>query len=254
MTFYSSLYNRLFNGNSEVDAKNRLDWLSCDVHNHILPGIDDGAKTIDDSLMLIRGLKELGINRCIATPHIIAGVYDNDINSIKEASDKLSKALSSENIKFNLSYSAEYMIDDRFLNTLDNKQLCVLPNNYVLIEMSYFAESIMSMEVVYRLNSFGYSPILAHPERYNYYHNDFSQYRLIKDMGCYFQLNLLAISGYYGSQVKAVALRLIKEKMYDFVGTDIHHERHLNAIKRLINRYDVQELLKHNPIKNTTVF
>ncbi|MFD2557042.1 tyrosine-protein phosphatase [Sphingobacterium tabacisoli] len=248
-----SLWNKIFEKHKE-GKKGKLAWLGCDMHNHVLPGIDDGAKTVADSLVLIQGLKDLGIDRCIATPHVISGVYDNTVDDIAEALGRLKQELTSKNMEFSIGHSAEYMLDEGFLNILDHNRLCALPNNYVLIEMSYLAESNMLMEAIFRLQSEGYFPILAHPERYNYYHQDFNQYKIIKEMGALLQLNVLAISGYYGNQVKLTAARLIKEGMYDFVGTDMHHERHLNAIKGVVDRYDVEALLKHNPIKNATAF
>lgn len=250
MTFW----NKLFKKHSEVEGKSPLAWLYFDMHNHVLPGIDDGAKNLGDSLILIEGLRDLGINRCIATPHVISGVYDNTQEDIKAARDILSNELLAKGIDFDISYSAEYMIDEGFLPLIADGQLCTLPNDYVLIEMSYLAESSMLMEVVFELQTRGYHPILAHPERYNYYHGDFDQYYAIKETGCLFQLNLLAISGYYGERVKVTAARIIKEGMYDFVGTDMHHQRHLDVIKGLVKRYDVQELLKDNPIQNATAF
>lgn len=249
-----SIWNKFFGKNSGIQFTDKLAWLGCDMHNHVLPGIDDGAKTVEDSLQLVQGLKELGIHRCIATPHIISGVYDNSEATIKAATDELKQRLLLEKVVFDLEYSAEYMIDDGFLNKLNTGKLCVLPNKHVLIEMSYLAESQMFMEVVFRLQTLGYKPILAHPERYNYFHNDFGNYKSIKEAGCLLQLNILAISGYYGTHVKAAAAKMIKEGMYDFVGTDMHHERHLNAIKKLVLKYDVKGLLKHNPIKNAIAF
>lgn len=248
-----SLWDKIFKKDKEK-IKGELAWLGCDMHNHVLPGIDDGAKTIADSLVLIQGLKDLGIDRCIATPHIISGLYDNTTEDIAQALCKIVKELDSRGIEFSIDHSAEYMIDEGFLNILNHNRLRALPNNYVLIEMSYLAESSMLLEAIYRLQSEGYVPVLAHPERYNYYHQDFNQYKLIKEMGGLLQLNVLAISGYYGSQVKLAASRLIKEGMYDFVGTDMHHERHLHLIKTLVDRYDIKALLKHNPIKNATAF
>ncbi|MCY4778519.1 protein tyrosine phosphatase [Sphingobacterium sp. UT-1RO-CII-1] len=249
-----SLWTKLFGEKKELSSAGKLEWLTWDMHSHLLPGIDDGAKTIQDSLLLIKGLKDLGIHKCITTPHVIFGVYDNSKEEIMETTEKLRKELLASNIEFDLKCSAEYMIDDGLLQVLDKKALCLMPNNYVLIEMSYLAESNMLMEVIYSLQSEGYYPVLAHPERYNYYHGNFEMYKAIKEAGCLLQLNILAISGYYGERVKDTAHKLIKERMYDFVGTDMHHERHLNAIKKLLERYDVKDLLKNNPIRNATAF
>lgn len=250
-----SIWGRLFGKKSESGSfHGKLAWLGCDMHNHILPGIDDGSPDVKISLVLLEGLRDLGIESCIATPHVMSGVHNNTPTTIKQAHQKLQEAIAERGAKFDLQYSAEYMIDDQFQNIIANDSLCALPNRHVLIEMSYLAESRALFQTIKDIQSKGYQPILAHPERYNYYHQNFKVYKEIKDAGCLLQLNLLAISRYYGEQVKSAALTMIKSGMYDLVGTDIHHERHLNATKQVVAKYDVQDLLKDNPIKNAVIF
>lgn len=247
---------RSFFGKKKVEEQfhGKLAWLGCDMHNHILPGLDDGCEHVSDSLILIAGLKELGIHRCISTPHVMHGVYNNTPTCLKIAHQKTIDALTDQKIDFELEYSAEYMIDDQLEHIINNDSLCALPNRHVLIEMSYLAESKALFQTIKELQNKGYQPVLAHPERYNYFHQNFKVYREIKDAGCLFQLNLLAISRYYGEQVKSAALTLIKSGMYDLVGTDMHHVKHLSAIKEVVGKYDVQELLIDNPIKNAIIF
>ncbi|MGG5901826.1 tyrosine-protein phosphatase [Sphingobacterium daejeonense] len=246
-------WNNLFGGykKAEPSYKNRLNWVGWDIHNHILPGIDDGSPDVEESIKLINGLKELGIHNSVSTPHVMAGVHNNTPETIKAAHGKLNDYLKSNAIDFKLNYSAEYMIDDQIDQWIETDKLCLIADKYMLIEMSYLSESKALFNIIKDIQDRGYQPILAHPERYNYYHNNFKIFREVKDSGCMLQLNLLSISKYYGENVKTCALTLIRAGMYDFVGTDMHHTRHLEALKAVVSKYDVQELLKGCPIKNS---
>lgn len=246
-----SFFKRLFGAKSSSKTKKYpLDWIELDIHNHLLPAIDDGSPSVENSLRLIEGFKEIGIHKAIATPHIMANMHPNTPETIKAAHDKLTAAIKEKGIDFDLGYAAEHMIDDELKEIIDQDKLCLLPNNHVLIEMSYLQESQNLFLIIRDLQEKGLQPILAHPERYNYYHQNFKMFETIKNSGCMLQLNLLSITRYYGEHVKAVALSLIKSGMYDFVGTDLHHEKHLTALKHLTENYNTKELLKNNPIKN----
>lgn len=249
-------WSNLFRGKKEEKAAylNRLDWMGWDIHNHILPGIDDGSPDLEESITLINGLKSLGIHNSVSTPHVMAGVHNNTPETIRDAHSKLSDHLKSNAVDFKLHYSAEYMIDDQIEQWIQADKLCLIADKYMLIEMSYLSESRALFKIIKDIQDRGYQPILAHPERYNYYHNNFKIFEEIKQAGCYLQLNLLSISKYYGENVKTCALTLIRAGMYDFVGTDMHHTRHLEALKSVVSKYDVKELLKGNPIKNSKLF
>ena len=249
-------WNNLFGGKTKNEKTylNKLSWITWDIHNHLLPGIDDGSPDVEQSMELIKGLKDLGIHKSVSTPHVMFGVHNNTPETIQAAHQSLSSALTNNNIDFELKYSAEYMIDDQLDSIIENDQLCLMPNKYVLIEMSYLSESKSLFIIIKNLLERGLQPILAHPERYNYYHNNFKIFEEIKNAGCMLQLNLLSISKYYGEHVKTAALTLIRAGMYDFVGTDMHHTRHLDALKRVVTTYDVCELLRDCPIKNASMF
>lgn len=248
MGFFSKIFSKSSTKNNNLHKG--LEFLEIDMHNHILPGIDDGAKDVYNSVQLIQGLNQLGLNNFICTPHIMDLVHPNNPHTIKEAYDKLTNHLAQENIKANIGYSAEYMIDDGINSIIGGNTFIAMPNNYVLIEMSYLSESKALFKTIMDIQSLGYKPILAHPERYNYYHTNFNIYKQIKDAGCHLQLNLLSISSYYGMSVKTSALALIKSGMYDFVGTDTHHEKHLNALREVVKKYPVEKLLSNCSLKN----
>jgi protein-tyrosine phosphatase len=206
------------------------DWnLTIDIHNHVLPGIDDGAKDATDSLFLIQGLHELGFRTIIPSPHIASGLYANTRESI---ADSLTSVQSESGIKQSV---AEYMLDDFFYQELD-KGLMIYPNQsekkYVLVEFPYLALPLMWHEMVFEIRRKGYQPILAHPERYNYISREEQMDKFV-NVGFEFQLNLLSLSGYYGKDVKLKADAYLKASYYRFAGTDLHHLNHLHALNAM---------------------
>jgi len=253
MSFFSRFFGGSKNEENNIRGLGKLSFLEVDMHNHLLPAIDDGSQSIDDSLALIKGLSDVGLSKFICTPHIMEGVHPNTKATIYNAHGKLTAALQEKNSKVQLFAAAEHMIDEGIGTLIDKDNLCIMPGGYVLIEMSYLAESKALFKTIFDIQSIGYKPILAHPERYNYYHMNFDMYKQIKDAGCLLQLNLLSISRYYGMDVKSIALTLIKSGMYDFVGTDLHHERHLNTLQDIVAKYPVRELLKTCNILNPTL-
>lgn len=205
-----------------------LDWLGVDIHSHLLPGIDDGSPDSKTSISLISGLKNLGLQHLITTPHIFKELYANTTETIGGAYQQLLQTDSSQ--QNHLKYAAEYMLDDDFDAILAEPLLCI-SGNYVLVEMSYLYESPRLEEFIFDLQLKGYQPILAHPERYRFYHGKLNKLKNIKDKGILFQINLLSLVGYYGKAEKMMALELCAAGMIDLAGTDLHHERHLEALK-----------------------
>ncbi len=251
MGFFSNLFGT--NKKSSIRPLAQLEFLEVDMHNHLLPGIDDGSSSVQNSLGYMEGLQRLGLKKFICTPHIMAGVHPNTKSSIEQAQVNLESGLKNIGSKVEIYAAAEHMIDDGLSNLIQENELCVIPGGYVLIEMSYLSESKALFHTILDIQKLGYKPILAHPERYNYYHGNFNIYKQIKDAGCLLQLNLLSISRYYGVDVKAIAMTLLKSGMYDFVGTDLHHEKHLKALTDIAEKYPVREMLKTSPILNPSL-
>ncbi len=219
-----------------------------DIHSHLLYGLDDGAKSIEDTKFLIQELQNIGFTQFITTPHTTPLVWENTKEGILNQYEKVLGELSLKSS--NLRVASEYLMDDSFLKRLETEKLLTLKDNYVLVEMSYINPPIQLYEIILELNSQGYQPVLAHPERYNFYKNDYGSFKRLKQAGCLFQMNLLSATGYYGSGITEVADYLLKENMYDFVGSDVHHKKHLEAFssKIKLKNMDVLEKLVH---KNT---
>lgn len=203
-----------------------------DIHSHILPGIDDGSPDVETSIMLIKGLYELGIRKTIATPHIIADMYRNTPATINNALDKVREAVSKEGIDIEINAAAEYMLDDYFLKLLrTEKKLLTIHGNVILTEQSYATPSGNLNEISFELMTAGYKPIMAHPERYIFYQGKFEEFTHLKDMGFLLQVNLLSLTGYWGKGVAKAARYLFDNNLVDFIATDLHHERHLQALQ-----------------------
>jgi protein-tyrosine phosphatase len=205
--------------------------LYTDIHSHILPGVDDGSPDIATSLSLVEGLMKLGVKSSVATPHIIGDIYRNDRATITAALEKLRAALAENNIDFKVNAAAEYMLDAYFLELLHDKvPLLTLKDNLVLTEFSYLEKPYNAEQMVFSLITEGYRPVLAHPERYSYFHNDHKQYDHLKDLGFLLQVNLLSLTGYYGKPAAKAAAYILKNGLASFTGTDLHHERHMQAL------------------------
>ncbi|MFZ9032294.1 MAG: tyrosine-protein phosphatase [Robiginitalea sp.] len=205
-----------------------------DIHNHILPGIDDGAKSVEESLELIRGFGELGIQNFIATPHILQPLYPNTPETIRKAHQKLMGTLMDENMtQVSVDTAAEHMIDDSFENLLANNNFLPLKGDFILVEMSYLQPSLNFEEAIVQIVKKGLTPILAHPERYAYLHQNPQAYRKYKEQGIHFQLNMLSLGDYYGPEVQKMTRKLLELGYVDFIASDAHGPRHLNALKEI---------------------
>lgn len=231
-----------------------LSFLGVDMHSHLLPGIDDGLQEVEQSVEFIKELKLLGYNKLICTPHILSDVHPNSAATILPKLELLRKALKRAKVDMHIEAAAEYMVDHEFAELLSRskkKDLLTISNDYILIEMSYLSPSPNIEQVVFDLRMLGLHPILAHPERYNYYHHSFEQYERFADLGCKLQVNLLSLSGVYGSSVKRTAEKLFKHGMVDFLGTDMHHERHLAMLKTLATKQEFYDVVKEAQLLNS---
>ncbi|MFC4220496.1 tyrosine-protein phosphatase [Flagellimonas marina] len=206
-----------------------------DIHNHILPGIDDGAKTVEQSIELLKGFGEFGVTNFICTPHIMHNYYDNTPKTIEQSYEKLKNKLVEENLlNVNIDCAAEHMIDDNFEDLLEKGEVMPLKEQYLLIEMSYLQPSFNFDLSVDKIGNNGYFPILAHPERYMYFHQKYRKYGEMKSNGVMSQLNLLSLSSEsYGANVQKIAEKLLSDNLVDYVGTDIHNLRQLKVLKEI---------------------
>ena len=164
-----------------------------DIHSHILPGIDDGAKSIEESLELIEKMKNLGFSKVIGTPHTFQGLYDNTNETIKKSFQELIK---NTNNNIDIKFASEYMMDNSLIKKARQKKILTLLGNFVLVEMSFISQPNNLYDIIFQLILNNYTPILAHPERYSFLFQDFKKYYKLKKVGCKFQIKLLSTTGY----------------------------------------------------------
>ena len=205
-----------------------------DIHSHVLPGIDDGAKNLKESQFLMEAMIGFGFKKCITSPHTMANVYNNTIESINIAKQTVETELTDLAQKLDLKAASEYFIDDNFVENFKSNPLLTLKDKYVLVEMSFLNPPIQLHDYLFELQLAGYQPVLAHPERYAFYHSSFKDFERLKKMGLKFQLNLLSGVGYYGPEVTKISDKLLKEGFIDFVGSDIHHKQHIDSFQRKV--------------------
>ncbi len=213
-----------------------------DIHSHLLPGIDDGSKNIDETINLVSQMIGMGFNQFTTTPHVIKNVWNNSKNEIQDLKNKSTLDLKKNNIENSFCAAAEYMMDVDFVNLFKSEKLLTLKDNYVLVEISYMNPPMQLFEIIFDLQIAGYIPVLAHPERYSYYHNNFEIYDKLKKAGCLFQLNLLSTVGYYSLEVAKIADKLLGQNLIDFVGSDIHHQNHINNFENKIKIKNINAL------------
>lgn len=205
-----------------------------DIHNHILPGIDDGAQDLKESMALIRGFGELGISHFVATPHILPPLYPNTPESIGTAHSQLMDLLMDRHMTHvAIEPAAEHMIDDTFEDRLMKGAIMPLRQKFLLVEMSYLQPPLNFDEAILQISRKGYIPILAHPERYGFLHHRPGSYRKYAEKGVLLQLNLLSLGPYYGSEVQKMAYSLLDKGLIDFIASDAHNVRHLEALKAI---------------------
>ena len=206
--------------------------ITTDMHSHILPGIDDGAPDVEASVELVKGLMELGVTHSIATPHVISDMYRNTPETIGKALAELRSALEERGINYKVDAAAEYMMDAAFFEMIKNNEpLLTIKDNIILTEFSFGSIPDNPKQMSFNIITAGYNPILAHPERYAYFHNNYKAYHFLKELGFMLQVNLLSLGGHYGPGVEKAAKYIIKNGLATFVGTDMHHVRHLEGLK-----------------------
>ena len=205
----------------------------CDMHNHLLPSIDDGSKNVEMSSKMLEGYLALGFTSVIPTPHVYQELYPNTPETVKDAFGNLSKhCLKEESVKVP-SYGAEYMVDEVFMKNLESGiPELLLKEKYILLEINFFGATAMLESACFQLQQKELRPILAHPERYHLMEN-VATYKALKNKGFYFQLNALSLLGHYGPQVKQKAEKLLQAGLYDLVATDAHHPHHLKTLQSL---------------------
>ena len=249
-----SFITNLFGKKTEPVQKLNFSTVKTDMHSHLIPGIDDGSKSLEESLLCIRGLMEMGYSKLITTPHIMAEGYQNSPETILPGLAKLKQYLSDQKINIDLEAAGEYYLDENFIARLGNEQMLTFGDNYLLFEISLVFRPGNIPEAIFAINSHGFKPILAHVERYPYLHSrDLRWIREVKEMGTFLQMNITSLIGVYGGTARNIAQRLVDEEMIEFIGTDLHNEGHLAHLSKALGDPYVQKILSSDRLMNSTL-
>ncbi|MEJ6982478.1 CpsB/CapC family capsule biosynthesis tyrosine phosphatase [Pedobacter sp. P351] len=227
--------------------------LGTDMHSHLIPGIDDGAQNLTQSIELVRSLLSAGFQKIITTPHVMIDYYRNTPETINTGLAILKEELKNQKIDVLIEAAAEYYFDEDFENKIEQGDILTLGNNHLLFEIPFSTYPLNIFDIIEKIIKKGYVPILAHPERYSYLHGSITDYQRLKDAGCYFQLNTISLTGYYGKPVQKAAEELVDNMLIDFLGSDMHHLKHAAALKLALQQPYVYRLLTDYPLLNQTL-
>jgi len=223
--------------------------LKTDMHSHLLPNLDDGSSSIEDSIILVNQLNKLGFDSLIITPHIMSDHYKNTPDTINKALDKLKSEISEINVK--VSAAAEYYVDYDFEQKIGKEELLTFGDNYILIEFSFLEPPRKMFETIYKLQMHEYKVVLAHPERYPFFEKD--EYKELKEKNVFFQLNSLSLIGYYSKKVQEKSSYLIDSGYINFLGTDCHNLKHSNLYESCQTERLWHELVASKSLLNNTL-
>jgi len=228
--------------------------MEVDIHSHLIPGIDDGAKDMKRSIELISSLKKMGYTKLITTPHV-SDMFPNSSETILNGYKELKDELKRQRIEIEIEVAAEYYADESFEELLKSKDILTFGGDkkYLLFELSYFTEPQELESLIQEIKLAGYTPVLAHPERYVYFHHSLDPYINIKALGVLFQINLNSMVNYYSDEIATVVKKLISNGLVDFIGSDAHHRRHLKFLEKSLKHTLYTQAVKKNTILNNTL-
>lgn len=230
-----------------------LSLVGVDMHSHFIPGIDDGAQNMEESMILLQEMSDLGYHKVITTPHVFTDLYPNTAEKILAGLSAVRDEVKRREIPIEVDAAAEYYLDENFENLIEEKKLLTFGKNYVLFELSFIENPPNLARAVFNMILQGYKPVLAHPERYEYWNENFSRYEDLADKDVYLQLNINSLTGHYGNSVKSTAEKLIDAGLVSFLGSDCHHPGHIQMTQSVRNHPRLKRLVESGKLLNTTL-
>jgi protein-tyrosine phosphatase len=227
--------------------------LKVDLHSHLLPGLDDGVKSFDESLQVLRRFVSFGISRVITTPHIMSDVYRNSAATIIPKLEELRKVAADENLPVRIDAAAEYYLDEGLMKALrENERLLKINDEYLLFETNFLSEPLYLRDFIFEAMTKGHKLILAHPERYVYLQQDFSKAEDLLNRGVLLQLNLSSLNGHYSKPAQKLAEKLIDRGWVHWLATDCHQPQQLDILAHAMQTKNFEKAV-HLPLLNNTL-
>lgn len=228
------IFSRLF-GNREEEKLPPIDLskLKADMHSHLIPGIDDGSRSMDETIAMLAKFESLGYQKVITTPHIMGDFYKNTPETILGGLENVRSTAKQLGLKIEVEAAAEYYFDESLMGRLKRKEkLLTFGDNQVLFEFSMMSKPDQIEQLFFELLTQNYKPVLAHFERYVYFFGSVEKAIEWREKGIEIQLNINSLTGHYGSEVKKQAERLVDSGAIDFIASDCHRMDHLMIIER----------------------
>lgn len=227
--------------------------MEVDIHSHLIPGIDDGANSIEESMVMLREFEKNGFKKVITTPHIHPN-YRNTPEIIRSGLEKVHEEMGIANLQIELECAAEYYVDEFFLETIQKKEeILSFGDNYVLVESAFLNKPIFFEEALFELISHGYKPVLAHPERYRFLEGSTEWLLELKSQGVLLQVTLGSVGGYYGKTPQQIAKELLRQNMVDFLGSDLHKISQMDFLEKGLIVKETQNYLKKGNCLNSSL-
>lgn len=245
--------SQLFGAKPKLVDPMDLSVLECDLHSHFLPGIDDGSPNMETTLELLRGMHEHGYKKVITTPHVMSDYYKNTPEIILDKLEEVRDALRKADFKIEIEAAAEYYLDEEFMKLIADKKLLTFGNNYVLFELPFIAEPPNVKNAIFEMRLAGYRPILAHPERYSFYHHDFERYEEYAESDVILQLNINSLTGHYSPEVKKISEKMIEKGLIRFLGSDCHHNGHIQLMENAKRQPALHTLVNSGKLLNKSL-
>lgn len=248
MSWFSKLFKK-----EEVLPPADLSDLKVDMHSHLIPAIDDGSKSVEDSIEMLKGFLQMGYKKVITTPHVMSDFYRNTPEIILGGMKIVQQELKEQQINIEFEAAAEYYLDENLPSKIEDKSLLTFGDNYVLFELPFMSEPPNFNSFVFELQTNGYKPILAHPERYGFWYKNFEKYRELKNRGVELQLNMLSLIGHYGPEAQKIAEQMIDENLITFLASDCHNVMHQKGIEIARTKKYFHQLLDSGLLKNSAL-
>jgi protein-tyrosine phosphatase len=225
-----------------------------DLHCHWVPAIDDGARSFEDTLEMLRGLRSVGFDTVVATPHMRPGMFDNDKATIARAFGEVCRALRTESNLPHVELASEHFFDDVVFARMMHGEGLPYPGKAVLIEFGQGPFPVRAQHRFFDLRRVGLTPVLAHPERYQPVWKDDGCLDPLLDAGADLLLDVCSLTGKYGTEPRRAAEKLLEQGAYEAACSDAHRpedaERVLRSIERLetlVGSVESRRLLDDGP-------
>jgi len=219
-----------------------LSLIGVDMHSHLIPGIDDGSKSMDETIAMLAKFERLGYRKVITTPHIMSEVYNNTPEIILKGLEEVRAEVKHHGLKIEIEAAAEYYFDDYLVNLVKKHEVLTFGDQYVLVEFSFHTPPVYDDILFFEMQMARYKPVLAHFERYPYFHGSTEKAKEYRDKGAQIQVNINSLTGNYGPEVRKQAEKLIDQNLVDFIGSDCHRMQHLLTMEENLNKPYIAKL------------